>query len=186
MLESSPCAVYHCHVGFAQTDSRADASHLVAVIPVCLTAALRMGRSVVGTHARCLRILYVEDHADTRVVMERLLTGEGYAVVAADSCRAAREAATAGPFDLLIADVGLHDGDGWQLLAELQELYPLRGIVVSGYGMASDVAESVHAGFDRHLTKPIDFPSLAKTIEEVAASLPATSRMHRADRTEKA
>src|SRR5688500_7639247 len=114
-----------------------------------------------GTRARCLRILYVEDHADTVSVMARLLRAEGHTVVTAGTCGGARAAAAAAaaagqPFDLLITDIGLRDGDGRGLLGEIRERSPVRGIVLSGYGMAADLARSSVAGFDEHLTKPVD------------------------------
>ena len=122
-----------------------------------------------GFPTRCLRILYVDDHADTLSAMERLLRPEGHTVVTAASCLAAREAAEGEPFDLLITDAGLLDGDGLKLLAELRVQYPVRGIVVSGYDAPADVAHSVEAGFARHLSKPIEFVALTKVIADVVA-----------------
>jgi hypothetical protein len=70
------------------------------------------------------------------------------------------------PADLLITDIGLPDGDGIALLAVLGQIHPLRGIVVSGYGMEADVRRSQDAGFAAHLTKPFNVTRLEETIEQ--------------------
>ena len=121
--------------------------------------------------ARRLRILYVEDHADTLAVVARLLRLAGHTVAPADSCAAARAAAAAGNFDLLVADLTLPDGDGLQLLAEMRARYRVPGIVVSGHGMPGDVAGSADAGVACHLVKPISFETLSSAINAVAAGL---------------
>src|ERR671912_338078 len=100
-----------------------------------------------GSHGRCVRILYVEDRAETLDVVARLLRSLGHTVVTAGSCAEAREAATQKPFDLLIADVGLSDGSGLPLLAEIRERYWILGIVLSGYDREVDQTNSFEAGF---------------------------------------
>ena len=113
------------------------------------------------------RILLVEDHADTRGVMERLLRWDGYAVTAAAGFGAALKVATAAsePFDLLIADIVLPDGCGWTLFERLRAEHPsLVGIVLSGHGMPEHVARSHAAGFCVHVTKPVEFTLLKAEI----------------------
>ncbi len=60
---------------------------------------------------------------------------------------------------MLISDIGLPDGDGWQLLAKVILPRPIYAIAMSGYGMASDLARSKAAGYRHHLIKP--FPRMA-------------------------
>lgn len=115
-------------------------------------------------------IMVVEDHEDTRRVLARVLRRRGFGVIAAGSVEAAAAQFAASPPDLLICDIGLPDGTGWDLLEKLRPYGPIRAIAVSGYGMDSDVEKSREIGFTAHLTKPIDFPRLEAVIAEVLAA----------------
>jgi CheY-like chemotaxis protein len=68
-------------------------------------------------------------------------------------------------FDLVTSDIGLPDGNGYELMHVLQALSPINGIALSGYGMKADVDRSEAAGFSAHLTKPCDLSVLNATIE---------------------
>ena len=63
-------------------------------------------------------------------------------------------------FDLVISDIGLSDGDGYALMAELGEKYGLKGIALTGYGSEQDVIRGKNAGFISHLLKPIRIDTL--------------------------
>lgn len=117
-------------------------------------------------HPGPCRILYVDDHADTLMVVKKLLAMDGHTIVIANSFAAALKEAREQRFDLLISDVGLPDGDGLMLLTEIRKLYAIKGIVVSGYGMATDVLDSDLAGYAIHLTKPIDFARLRDAVNQ--------------------
>jgi two-component system CheB/CheR fusion protein len=118
---------------------------------------------------RPLRILLVEDHADTSRAMSRLLSRIGHQVRTAGTVRAAVDAARAAPVDVVISDLGLPDGSGHDLIRLLRALGPCRGIALSGYGTEEDIRKSHEAGFDTHLTKPTDFQRLVETIEQLAS-----------------
>ena len=109
-------------------------------------------------------LLVIDDHTDTLQIMVRLLTRRGYQVFAATDCHTALETARQHRFDLVVSDLGLPDGSGLTLLAQLREIYEVPAIALSGYGMEEDVRQSQLAGYNEHLTKPIDFPLLALTI----------------------
>ncbi len=80
-----------------------------------------------------LRILVVDDHADTLDVLRRLLTWDGHHVITAQSYRSALDAAKTTQFDVLVSDVGLPDGSGWNLLQSLKTIRPeLPAIALSG------------------------------------------------------
>jgi len=111
------------------------------------------------------RILLVEDHAQTRRTLARLLTQRGHVVTTAENVREALERAQAVDFDLVLSDLGLPDGNGHELIGALRQLRPdCRGIALSGYGMESDAQRSLDAGFEAHLTKPIDIQALERTL----------------------
>lgn len=116
-----------------------------------------------------LRILMVEDHADTAVMLARLLGASGYVVTVATSVGAALEEAARQGFDLLVSDIGLPDATGYELMRRLRERGDMpRGIAMSGYGMEEDVRRSFDAGFNEHLVKPVDVSSLEAAIRRLA------------------
>jgi CheY-like chemotaxis protein len=117
---------------------------------------------------RMLTILVVEDHADTAAVMSKLLAYSGHQIQTAADCATARRVAKHVTPDVLICDIGLPDGTGLELLRELKKTYPkLCAIAVTGRAMESDHDATIAAGFNAHLTKPVDFNTLQKTIDGV-------------------
>ncbi len=116
-------------------------------------------------------LLLVDDHADTLQVMARLLTRRGYRVLLATDCQSARETARQHSFDLIVSDLGLPDGSGLTLLRELRQSRMVPAIALSGYGMEEDLRQSQASGYDEHLTKPIDFPLLVRTIGKLLAPI---------------
>jgi signal transduction histidine kinase len=115
------------------------------------------------------RILLVEDHDPTRLALSRLLARRNYEVFAAASVAEARALAAANKFDLLISDIGLPDGSGYTLMTEFRELYHLKGIALTGYGMENDIANSRAAGFSAHLTKPVHVQALENALASAGA-----------------
>jgi signal transduction histidine kinase/CheY-like chemotaxis protein len=114
-----------------------------------------------------LSILVVDDHHDTLNAMSRLLRKLDHRVTTADSKAAALGAATRQEFDLLISDIGLPDGTGFDLMRELLARRPLKGIALTGYGSESDIERTREAGFSAHLTKPINLAGLQAVIDQV-------------------
>jgi signal transduction histidine kinase/ActR/RegA family two-component response regulator len=113
-----------------------------------------------------LRLLVVEDNEDTLKILSRILQKSGHAVTTATTVKAAVNAATACDFDLLISDIGLPDGTGWELMEKLQMIRPMPGIAVSGFIQPEDAERSKEAGFCDHLGKPLDLSRLRAAIEQ--------------------
>ena len=111
-----------------------------------------------GTSGR--RVLVVEDHSPTREALASLLRRRNFEVLTAGSVAEARERVMLGNIALVVSDIGLPDGDGCDLMAELRENHGLRGIALTGYGREADVARSAQAGFIAHLTKPVRVQAL--------------------------
>ena len=116
---------------------------------------------------KAVRILLVDDHEDTLEFMSRFLTLCGHEVVTASNYGEAVSVGQKRKFDLVISDIGLPDGNGYELMHVLQALSPIKGIALSGYGMKADVDRSEAAGFSAHLTKPCDLSVLNVTIEKI-------------------
>jgi two-component system CheB/CheR fusion protein len=115
-----------------------------------------------------MRVLIVEDHADSAEILSRILQLKGHDVKAVGSCQGALQACSEQAFDLLIADIGLPDFNGWELLKMVREKWAIKAIAVTGYGMSMDVNHSRTAGFDRHFTKPINITELNAAIMQLA------------------
>jgi len=134
-----------------------------------------------GTHedrparrGKKLRVMVVEDHPDTLRAMIRLLRSFGHEVSSATTGKDALALCKQQPFDVLISDIGLPDMSGYELLAELRSCAKnatFKGIALTGFGMPEDVQRAREAGFDAHLTKPIDPATLEATIEKLAQVL---------------
>ncbi|HEV2695559.1 MAG TPA: ATP-binding protein [Verrucomicrobiae bacterium] len=114
-----------------------------------------------------IRLLLVEDHAPTLHVMADLLTRSGFEIVSANNIAEAFEAAATNKFHLVISDLGLPDGSGIHLMEKLRDLYGLRGIALSGYGMEDDIARSYQAGFIHHLVKPVSIVELRRVLAKL-------------------
>jgi CheY-like chemotaxis protein len=141
--------------------------HTVADAPATATATHAPAQSD-AEQSRPRKILLVEDHLDTSRILSRLLSSVGHDVKTAASVSEALKAAEREPFDLVISDIGLPDGSGLDLMRQLNELRPMQGIALSGFGMDTDVARSREAGFAEHLIKPINFQQLASVIERLS------------------
>jgi PAS domain S-box-containing protein len=119
--------------------------------------------------SRGLHVLIVDDHADTRRILSRLLAKCGHEVAAVDSACDALKILDSRRFDALISDIGLPDTSGYELVREAKRRQPLNGIALSGFGTEDDVRRSVEAGFDYHLTKPVNFQDLRSLLEKIAS-----------------
>src|ERR1043166_7028193 len=117
--------------------------------------------------SRHRRVLLVDDHYDTCIGMKRMLERRGYKITVAHSAEQAVEKVRIEDFDLLISDIGLPDRSGYELMRELKVNKDLPGIALSGFGSEQDVKQAREAGFSEHLTKPINFERLEKTIQNL-------------------
>ena len=123
---------------------------------------------------RPLRILLVEDHGDTAVMMQCLLVTQGHEVETAGDVSTAVTLAESRPFDLLVSDLGLPDGSGVDLMRTLRQRgHALPGVALSGFGQDEDIRRSREAGFAAHLTKPASPERLLEVIDDVAGPLDA-------------
>jgi PAS domain S-box-containing protein len=134
----------------------------------------RVGRSRVPAAvphkpSRALRILLVEDHADTRRTLSRLLSHFGHDISVADSTRSALEIVKAKQFDVVLSDIGLPDGSGYEVIFQAKQKQPVKGVALTGFGSEADIRRGQEAGFDFHLVKPVDFHELRSVLDQVGA-----------------
>ena len=116
---------------------------------------------------KALRILLVEDHGDTRRTLSRLLSHFGHDISVADCTQTALEIVESKEFDVVLSDIGLPDGSGYEVISQAKRKRPVKGVALTGYGTDEDVRRGKEAGFDFHLTKPVDFHELRSVLEQV-------------------
>jgi PAS domain S-box-containing protein len=121
-------------------------------------------------HNRSLKILIVEDHPDTARVMSRLVSSLGHKVETVGSMTEAVERMRANHIDLLASDIGLPDGTGVDLIRTVRQFSNVPAIALSGFGMEEDVRRCIDAGFNAHLTKPVNIARLEQLITQVTTT----------------
>ena len=116
-----------------------------------------------------MTILLVEDHQDTRETLQRLLKKRGHTVLGASDVKSALDLGRGTRYDLLMCDLQLPDGDGYQLLRALASERDIIAVAMSGHCALSDLIRTKAAGFLTHLIKPYG-------IEDVQSALAMVQR----------
>ncbi|PHV06076.1 two-component hybrid sensor and regulator [Janthinobacterium sp. BJB412] len=121
-----------------------------------------------------LRVLVVDDEADTRQLIQRILSDCNARVRTAASAAEALALLRGAPCDLLLSDIGMPDVDGHALLERVRALGPagaaLPAIALSALARSEDRIKALQSGFRAHLTKPVEPAAL---IAAVAGARPA-------------
>jgi PAS domain S-box-containing protein len=120
------------------------------------------------------RIVLVEDNADARQMLRHLLEGTGHEVHEAADGHAGLERTLALRPDAAVIDIGLPGLDGYELARRIRAAghADMLLVAVTGYGQSEDRLRSSEAGFDAHLTKPVD----ALALDALLANLPLDPR----------
>ena len=126
-------------------------------------------QSPLSTDPPPLRVLLVDDHADTADLLRMLLVRRGFQVTTARSVATALAAAESAPIDVLVSDIGLADGSGCDLLRQLRAVSPLPAIALSGRDREADVQSARDAGFDEYLGKPVGIIQLVEALRRVSS-----------------
>ena len=121
---------------------------------------LRSGKS--------LRILVVEDHADTLRVLARLLDHFGHQTSVADSTHSALQFLQSKTFDVILSDIGLPDGSGYEVVFQAKQKQAVKAVALTGFDREEDIRRGKEAGFDFHLSKPVDFHELRTVLNQVS------------------
>ncbi len=110
---------------------------------------------------RGMRLLIVDDDDDSRDMLEHLLAGAGAEVRTAGSAKLALRALDQEIPDVLVSDIGMPDEDGFSLIKKVR-LRPANegggvpAVALTAYARAEDRAAAVRAGFNSHVSKPLD------------------------------
>lgn len=114
-----------------------------------------------------LRVLIVENDFDCAQAMMKLLSYKGHAVQIAATVNAALSLIANQAFDIIVSDIMLADGNGYDLMKVVRSQFGVKGIALSGRGMEEDFAKSMEAGFEQHLVKPVDIDELDAALRGV-------------------
>ena len=118
-------------------------------------------------------ILVVDDVLDVTEMIALFLTHAGFDVATANSANSALTLASQTQFDLIISDIGMPEKNGYELAESLRgrpDYQSIPMIAVTGYTEYDDSGRSFRAGFNAHLTKPINPAQLLNVIGELLDS----------------
>ena len=124
-----------------------------------------------------LQLLVVDDDDDTREFLIALLEEEGAMVRSASSVAEALAALESSSWpDVLLSDIGMPGADGYELIARVREMEVLRGgmmpaIALTAYARESERQQALEAGFQMHLSKPVEVTQLIAGIANLAGML---------------
>ncbi len=121
-----------------------------------------------------LRVLVVDDHPDLLSMLDLMMQRRQYAVKTAQSGDQAMQLAPDFCPHVVVSDIGMPGMDGYQLMQNLRAtagLAPFKSIALTGFGGHSEDDRAKNAGYDAHMTKPIEFDQLFEMIEGLARAM---------------
>jgi CheY-like chemotaxis protein len=131
-----------------------------------------------GTALAGLRVLLVDDEADTRDVLRVLLEVQGAGVSVASSAGEALDLLRREPPDVLLADIGMPEQDGYALIEAVRAMSSPQGsipaVAVTAYVSSRDRARAFKAGYGWHVAKPVDPDQLVAVISAAASGRPSS------------
>jgi CheY-like chemotaxis protein len=122
---------------------------------------------------RGLSVLLVDDDEDTREIIDRVLSRRGAQVVAVPSAKAALETFSRQHFDVLLVDIMMPGMDGYEFMRQVRALPPEKGgrvpaATLTARAVTDDRLESLRAGFQNHLAKPVEPSELVDVVAALA------------------
>jgi CheY-like chemotaxis protein len=138
------------------------------------------GKPGTSAPARTRKVLIVEDSADIRESLQELLEALGHRVeAAADGEEALARALDQRP-DIALVDIGLPRIDGYEVARRMRKALGTDVVLLAltGYGQPEDRARAAEAGFDLHLTKPVELGTLELLLNDTVSGRTAGSSVY--------
>jgi CheY-like chemotaxis protein len=118
-------------------------------------------------------VLVVDDEPDTREMLKAGLGQCGAEVTTVASASEALSEMGKSPPDVLVSDIGMPDEDGYELIRKVRTLPAVRGgsvpaIALTAYARTEDRLHALRAGYQMHVTKPVELTELAAVVASLA------------------
>ncbi len=124
-----------------------------------------------------LRVLVVDDEYDARQLIHEILRQYGAEVTMVSSAAEARRAMVLAPPDAIVSDVGMADEDGYSFIRKLRaDGSQTPAVALTAYASPQDARRALDAGFQRHITKPVEPLLLVRVIAGLSLAEPPKSR----------
>jgi len=138
-----------------------------------VSAGLLEGLSASDARLDGVTVLYVDDEPDARELVRRILSEHGAHVITADSAAAGRQVMADAHPDILVADIGMPDEDGYSLIRTVRAMPRDRGgsipaAAVTALARSEDRRRALLAGFQTHVAKPVDVVELVAVVASLA------------------
>jgi CheY-like chemotaxis protein len=125
-----------------------------------------------------LRVLVVDDEPDARNLVQRFLEDSGAVVAAAGSAKEALTLLSGSTFDVMVSDVGMPGGDGYDLIRRVRSLpnanCNVPAIALTAYARAEDRVKAIASGFQTHIAKPVEAVELLTIVAGAAGRIGRT------------
>jgi signal transduction histidine kinase/ActR/RegA family two-component response regulator len=163
----------------AQSDGPGRGATFTVTLPVGVlfdtkkpAATMPAARPMQLPSLRGARILLVDDEADARAFLQRVLRECDGVVTTAESMQAALEALDHETYDVLISDIAMPDHDGYELIHRVRQRAPDRGgliraLALTAFASQADLRRSLSAGFNMHVSKPVDAAELLTNLKRL-------------------
>jgi CheY-like chemotaxis protein len=163
-------AELHGGTASAASDGPGKGASFTVRLPAVAAPAQSAAQTVAAAPAAGRDVLIVEDNADAAETLRRLLELAGHRVRVAHDGVAGLEALLSGSAQIALVDIGLPRLDGYELARRMRASLDGRSqpfmVAVTGYGLPEDRSRALAAGFDEHLTKPVDAAALARVLAQ--------------------
>ena len=121
-----------------------------------------------------VRVLVVDDDADTLFMLRKTLERYGAGVTTCDSARVCWRAGESATFDVLVSDIGMPEEDGYLLMRRIRERERGRGgasipaLALTAYARQEDEDAALAVGFHAHMAKPVAPVELVEVVARLA------------------
>ncbi len=129
-----------------------------------------------------LRVLLVDDEADSRELLNLVLASHGANITVAASAAEAFEKIKSAPFDIIISDIGMPEEDGFSLIGKIRMLPTeqngsIPAIALTAYARPEDRVQALRSGFQMHIAKPVEPDELIVTVANLAGRIKSSKTL---------
>jgi PAS domain S-box-containing protein len=163
---------------WVESAGRGHGSRFIVELPLSEPAATAGAPAAAPPGVPALKMLLLEDNADTRSLLSETFARLAYDVVATESAEAALDVLSRQSVDVILADIGLPGMNGYDFLRRARELPSAAhtpAFALTGFGTSEDVNRARAAGYVEHVTKPVDAAAIDRRIRARVTSPPGAS-----------